>query len=85
MGYVTAFMPLASATYLFLLNWLIATLGLPMGIAVTGGMTVVLGLIGAATIKNTPEEVGLAPDNEPITAEELAKIKTCLLYTSRCV
>lgn len=75
MGYVTAFMPLASATYLYLLNWLIAKFGLPLGVAITGGITIVLGVIGAFTIKNTPEEVGMAPDNEPITAEELAKIK----------
>ena len=75
MGYVTAFMPLASATFLFLLNWLIATFGLPMGIAITGIMTIIVGIIGALTIKNTPEEADVAPDNEPITAEELAKIK----------
>lgn len=75
MGYVTAFMPLASATYLFLLNWLIATFGLPLGIAITGGMTIILGIIGVFSIKNTPEEVGMAPDNEPISAEELARIK----------
>jgi len=75
MGYVTAFMPLASATYLFLLNWLIATFGLPLGVAITGVMTAILGVIAALTIKNTPEEAGMAPDNEPITAEELAKIK----------
>ncbi len=75
MGYVTAFMPLASATYLYLLNWLIGTAGFQMGIAITGVMTIALGIIGAVSIKNTPEEVGMAPDNMPIDPEALRKMK----------
>ncbi len=69
MGYITAFMPLASATYLYLLNGLIGKLGLNMGIAVTGIMTLVLGVVGIFCIKDHPEEVGEAPDNEPLLQE----------------
>lgn len=82
MGLVTAFMPLASATYLFLLNWLIATFGLSLGIAITGGMTIVLGIVGALTLKDNPQDKGVAPDNMPMTPEELARLKADEAYVS---
>ena len=75
MGYVTAFMPLASATFLYLLNWLIATFGFQNGIAITGIMTIVLGIIGMFSIKNTPEEAGMLPDNMPMTEEAKKALK----------
>lgn len=73
MGYITAFMPLASATFLYLLNWLIGSFGLNMGIAITGFMTLIIGIIGIFTIKDRPEDVGQLPDNEPISSEEIKK------------
>lgn len=75
MGYATAFMPLATSTYLLLLNWLIAVFGFSMAIAITGGMTIVVGLISLFTIRDTPEELGLAPDNEDMTPEEIALMR----------
>lgn len=82
MGIVGAFMPLASATYLYLLTWLIKVFGMEAGIAATGVLTIILGLLCLITIKNTPEEGGLFPDNMPLTDEEAARFKAEKDYVS---
>ena len=82
MGIASAFMPIASSTYLHLLTWLINTFGLEMGIAITGGLTIIIGIVCALTIRNTPEERNVAPDNMPITQEELEELKAEQDYKS---
>jgi len=63
MGYTTMGHNLASAFYVPMIAFLVNTMGLQKGVMVPSIMVMVLGLIGLAMVKDTPQEKGLNPDN----------------------
>ncbi|SCZ78603.1 MFS transporter [Acidaminobacter hydrogenoformans] len=63
MGYTTMGHNLASALYVPMIAFLVNSLGLRTGVLVPSVLVMILGLIGLLMIKNTPEEIGILPDN----------------------
>lgn len=49
--------------------------GIGVSNAVIGSILVVFGIIAIFWVKDTPQEVGLEPDNQPFTEEELAAME----------
>jgi sugar phosphate permease len=72
MGITTIGMPLSSVLLVPLLNYLNRGYGITVCLTVIGCMMIVLGIISWFWIRNTPESVGLSPDNIPATEEEIA-------------
>ncbi|TKI05216.1 MFS transporter [Martelella alba] len=57
---------------LYILFFLFDRFGIPGAYAAVGAALFTLGLISIVWIRNTPEELGLYPDNEPISHEQQA-------------
>lgn len=63
MGYTTMGHNLASAFYVPIVSILITRFGFSFGLVPIGIGVIILGIIGIIHIKNTPQEVGINPDN----------------------
>lgn len=72
LGWATMGMNASSALYTPILSFLFARFTLGMSLNILGGITVVVGVITWFCIRDTPEEVGRTPDNEPMTQAEIA-------------
>ena len=67
LGWASMGLPLCTATIVLLFS----AIGNPQtAYIIVGILCIVFGIISFFWIKNTPEEVGATPDNEPINAEE---------------
>lgn len=72
MGFVTSGTIGSGIVILPLGTYLLDRFGLAVSNAVIGGILVVFALIAIPWVKDSPKDVGLWPDNEPLTKEELA-------------
>lgn len=71
LGWATMGMSLCTATLVPIMVFLFAIVGIPNGYAVYGGWLIFVGLLATVWVRNTPEEVGAAPDNEQLTREQV--------------
>ncbi|MCC8121056.1 MAG: MFS transporter [Oscillospiraceae bacterium] len=75
MGWATCGASLAALVSLNLLNWLIGKGGWATGTLVFGLFSIAMGLINWFLIPDTPEEMGVLPDNGDCDEAELARRK----------
>lgn len=75
LGIVTIAAPLSTATFIPTAHKLLETIGFSGLYTGMGLIFIVLGILAAILIKDNPEEIGSYPDGQPVTAEELGKIK----------
>ena len=73
MGFTTIGMNLASALISQILNKLSAWTNIAVAISIMGGLIIVVGILTAIFIKETPEQEGCYPDNDPAIAALLQK------------
>lgn len=73
LGWATMGMSLCTATLVPIMVFLFDHFGISNAYGVVGGALIVLGVISAFWVRNTPEEMGLYPDNEPISREQLER------------
>ncbi|MCD7888226.1 MAG: MFS transporter [Clostridiales bacterium] len=78
MCWATCGASLAALVSLNLLNWLVGKGGWATGTLVFGILSIVMGLVNWFFIPNTPEEMGVLPDNGDFDAEEEAQRKAIL-------
>jgi len=71
LGWATMGMSLCTATLVPIFYFLFSQFGIPNGYAVIGAVLVLLGFITIFWIRNTPEEMGLYPDNLPVSQQQL--------------
>ncbi len=71
MGFTTIGMNLASALISQILNQLSAHFNIAIAISIMGGVIILVGILTQLFIKETPEEAGCYPDNDPYVAEML--------------
>lgn len=71
MGFTTIGMNLASALISQILNQLSSRSNIAVAISIMGGVIIVVGILTQIFIKETPEEAGCYPDNDPYVAELL--------------
>lgn len=62
-GYTTMGHNLGSALYVPLIAFLIGALGMGKGMTVTGVLAIVVGVAAYFVVRNTPQELGVYPDN----------------------
>lgn len=72
LGWATMGMSLCTATLVPIMVFLFHHLGVQNGYAACGLFLILLGIVAIAWVRNTPEEIGLCPDNEPLSRERLA-------------
>lgn len=65
MGYATMGNNLSSAIFCPILSWMMGFVGMSGGMMVVGGVLIVMAILCALTIRETPEECGETPDNVP--------------------
>ncbi len=83
LGWATMGQNLASATFIPLLILFITLVSLNGSFYLMGGMLAAVGIIGWFLIRDTPEEMGCAPDNGSFTKEEIeANLKEIREYNS---
>lgn len=83
LGWATMGMSLCTATVLPVMLFLFNNVGIPHAYAVVGGALIVFGLFTLASVRNTPEERGLFPDNQPVSSEQReANLKSLENYQS---
>lgn len=76
LGWATMGMPICTATVITLLTVLTTKTGSPGGAyTIFGILVIVFGIVSFFWVKENPESLGLYPDNEEISAEELAANK----------
>lgn len=71
MGFTTIGMNLASALISQILNQLSTHFNIAIAISIMGGVIILVGILTQLFIKETPEEAGCYPDNDPYVAEML--------------
>ena len=72
LGWATMGMSLCTATLVPIMVFLFHHLGIQNGYAACGVWLIFIGLVAIVWVRNTPEEIGLFPDNEPLTRAQLA-------------
>ena len=72
LGWATMGMNASSALTSIILSALFARFTLAISLDIMGAATVIMGIVTIFCIRNTPEEVGRTPDNEPLSQEEIA-------------
>jgi len=72
LGWATMGMSLCTASLVPIMVFLFATFGIQNAYAVCGAFASALGLLAIIWVRDTPEEVGAYPDNEPLSRERLA-------------
>lgn len=73
MGFTTIGMNLASALISQILNQLSEHFNIAIAISIMGGVIILVAILTQIFIKETPEEAGCYPDNDPYVAELLKK------------
>ncbi len=76
MGFITSGSIGSGVVILPLGQALLASYGIGISNTVIGGILVVFAVIAIFWVKDTPQEAGLEPDNQPYTAEELAQLES---------
>jgi sugar phosphate permease len=71
LGVATIGLPLATALFVPILAMLFNAFGHSKGLAIIGIATIILAIVSIFWVQNTPEEVGLAPDGEEMSAAEI--------------
>lgn len=71
LGWSSMGMPVATAIYVPMLAVLIGSFGIGIAMSIIGSIIIIIGIIAIFWVKNTPEELGLAPDNDECGLEEL--------------
>ena len=71
LGWATMGMNASSALYTPILSFLFARFTLGMSLNILGAITIVVGIITLFFVRDTPEEVGCTPDNEPMDAAQI--------------
>lgn len=71
LGWATMGMPLSTALFVPLIAFLFGALGIANATTAFSGFILLLALIGFFLIKNSPEQIGVSPDNGNFTTEEL--------------
>lgn len=82
MGFITSGSIGSGVVILPLGQALLSSHGIGFSNAVIGAILVVFGIIAIFWVKDTPQEVGLEPDNQPYTAEELAAMEATKNFRS---
>lgn len=82
MGFITSGSIGSGVVILPLGQALCASHGIGVSNAVVGAILVVFGIVAIFWVKDTPQEVGLEPDNQPYTAEELAALEASKSFKS---
>jgi MFS transporter, OFA family, oxalate/formate antiporter len=72
LGWATMGMNASSALTSIMLAGLFGRFTLAVSLDILGAATIIVGIITVFFIKDTPEEVGCTPDNEYLTAEQIA-------------
>jgi sugar phosphate permease len=72
LGWATMGMSLCTATLVPIMVFLFHHLGVQNGYAACGVWLIFIGLVSIVWVRNTPEEIGLYPDNEPVSREQQA-------------
>ncbi|MDC7787066.1 MFS transporter [Rhodoplanes sp. TEM] len=72
LGWATMGMSLCTATLVPIMVLLFGVLGIPNAYAACGLILIALGLATIVWVRNSPEEAGCYPDNEPLSREQLA-------------
>lgn len=75
LGWASMGLPLCTATFVAIASAMIGLIDPANTYAVIGVILIVFGIISLFWVKDTPEEVGVAPDNLDMTAEEIATSK----------
>ncbi len=71
LGWATMGQNLCSATFVLLLTAFMGWAGLNGSFYIMGGLLIVAGIFSFIVMRDTPEEMGCAPDNGTVTREEL--------------
>lgn len=71
LGWATMGMSLCTATLVPIMVMLFSTVGIKNAYAVVGVFLIAFGVISFFWVRNTPEELGFYPDNEPVSREVL--------------
>lgn len=71
LGWATMGMNASSALTSVILSALFARFTLAVSLDIMGLCTIIMGIVTIFCIKNTPEEVGCTPDNEPMSKEQI--------------
>ncbi|MDR3515864.1 MAG: MFS transporter [Azospirillaceae bacterium] len=83
LGWATMGMSLCTATLVPIMVLLFSRFGIQNGYAVVGCALIALGVVTFFWVRNTPEECGVFPDNEPISQQQVAaNLKHLDGYTS---
>ncbi|MDR0719437.1 MAG: MFS transporter [Treponema sp.] len=75
MGWTTMGINISDVIYLPVLSILIAGIGVSGSYLLIAVIFVIMAVVSILFIKNNPEEKGIAPDNEPLTAAELEQLR----------
>lgn len=76
LGWSTMGLPLCTATFILLLNVLMKVTGSISGAYVVFAILIIIfGIVSIFWCKNSPEEMGIAPDNEEMSQEEIEATK----------
>lgn len=75
LGWSSMGMPVSSALYVLGLSFLINKLSINTAMSIVGTIVIVLGITAIFWVKNTPEEMGLVPDNDPTHLADLDKMR----------
>ncbi len=71
LGWATMGQNLCSATFVLLLTAFMGWTSLNGSFYIMGGLLIVAGIFSYIVMRDTPEEMGCAPDNGSVTREEL--------------
>ncbi|WP_155524616.1 MFS transporter [Oleisolibacter albus] len=71
LGWATMGMSLCTATLVPIMVFLFNKFGIVDAYAVVGAALIGLGILSFFWVRNTPEELGLYPDNEPLSKEQV--------------
>lgn len=71
LGWATMGMPLATAVFVPLIAFLFGRFGIGNAANIYAGALIVLAMIAFIFVKNNPEQIGISPDNENLSKEEL--------------
>lgn len=83
LGWATMGQNLCSATFVLLLTAFVGWAGINGSFYIMGGLLIVAGIFSFLVMRDTPEELGCAPDNGAVTREELEQAqKEMMSYKS---
>ena len=75
LGWATMGQNLCSATFVLLLTAFVSWAGVNGSFYMMGGLLIVAGIFSYIVMRDTPEELGCAPDNGSVSKEELERVQ----------